>query len=538
MSEREMWPPEDSAKDPLYALPKDIPIEEDGEADSIPFSSNALGILKREKYKLGAGVALSGPFLVGLAQGLSPRDAIVYGVLQIATIGSATSPNTELVRHMMHEFTTHNTAAAMKDFREVQDDILESYKSLLKDAGVFGIFGKIMYDRLHQSTTRKEAVVSGIAPIKPKGEQVVILGGKQSFIADSLISGTDRQGFFPVFETPLGAQEVLLHNRKRVNNNEAVYLSLGITERTGLSYLKTPAWERLKLTRDNLIHADNGKRYLLVVGCGEKADEELSLNPNNVDVTQDDLRSAALRLKGLLKKGDLVEDRDVIDVYVGNAALERVSIENQQVVSDRDLAHSTGVDIYIDTWAHVLRRVAEKVSEGGPREVTLATTTPRYKELFHRNFADHLRSFPLCEDLAFSHIDNASEDSMWLVYEDTSEETFMAARRLRKLYPDKRIIALLSSDKTARYADHSEPQNIEFISASSIIADAVRLVRDDLKSGNTPEEIQNYLDSYAPPVRKFHDNDNGKSKEAIDDSLVCIFDSNELISTIASEAQV
>jgi len=531
-----MWPPEEASHDQLLTLPEKGILNEDDGADSISLTSRVFGALNREKYKLGTGVALGAPFFVGLSQGLSPRDALVYGILQIGTIGSATSPNTEFIKHMMHEFASHNTAAGLQDFREVQDDLLESYKTLLKDAGVFGIFGKIMYNKLHQSTTRREAVLGGHAPIKLKGEQVIILGGSQSYVADALVTGEDRRNFFPVFESSQGSQEILLRNHRRVKNDEPVYLNLGIDEHTGLSYLKAPAWERLKFSRQNLIHSENGKRYLLVVGCGEKADEELSLNPDNVDVTQIDLRSAALRLKGLLSKGDLVEDRDVIDVYIGNAALRRVSIENQQVFSDRDLASSTGVDIYIDTWAHVLRHVAEKISENGPTEVSLATTTPKYQELFHNNFANHLRSLPECEDISFSHVDDASDDSMWLVYENTSEETFMAAMRLRKLYPDKRIVALLSNGKTAKYAGHAELPNIEFVSSSSIIADAVRLVRDKLREGNTPEEIQDYLDDYAPPVKNTYEQ-NKNSTSLPDDSMVCIFDSNELISLAASEVQ-
>ena len=440
-------------------------------------------VLSRKKTIIaGSSAVASMPFIAGFAEGLEPRDAILYGLWQWASFGNEQHP-------------------LISD--ETQDLVNSGIDLALNSAG-FGLVAKVGYEYTRRNEKRIESIQNGTAEIKPKGEQVILLGGKSSHVVDAIASSTVRYGFIPVLESHEGAKEILFQNSENVRRGEPVYLNLEVNgngnSRTHTSYLDTHAWDRLKLSQENLIHAENGHRYLLVVGCGEQADKELSLDPQNIDVTHDDLRSALLQLKARLQPGDLVEERDIIDMYIGNANIRRTNAENRTLISDRELAKKTGVDIYIDTWAFVLRELAETLKEGGSNEIAIATTNEDYEYRFMNEISTHIKGFEGCEYIDFKDINEACDDAAWLVYEGASDETFFLAKRLRKEYPTRRIIALIANDNMANYIQTSGVENVEFIYASDVLAASIIGVRDLIKKGYTPQEIQELLDEYAPLV--------------------------------------
>lgn len=460
--------------------------------------------VRTHKYWVGAGVVLSGPFVAGLAQGLNPVESVTFGVSQLLTIGAAHSPTPDLAQELTHELGNRDLEAAVPHLQELGTDVMDAYKGVALQAGIYAALTGGFLHSLHKSTERKQAILEGRAKVKPYGEKVFLLGGQNSYIADTLDGDPE---IFPVFESPDGAHKILQGkaNRKSISRGESVYLNLDLPteQRSGFSYLESPSWDLLEIHKKNLIHADNGKRYLVVIGCGNKAGKELSIDPGNVDVSQDDLRSATLRLREKLKPGDLIESRDVIDVYIGNGLTPRTDIETGTPISDRDLARTTGVDIYIDTWALFLRAVANKLThERSPKNVRLATTKSEYQARFQERFFSHMKHFPECRDIRTEKA-NPGDSTTLLVYEGDNEETLLAARRIRKGNPDKsrtHVIALVSGSNYDSNLERGGLQDIEVVSASQAIADAITVGKEMLRQGRTPDEVQKELDKYAPPL--------------------------------------
>jgi len=449
-------------------------------------SNSKLGRAKdfvgRRKNFLAVTGAIGGlPAFVGSLEGLGPVDAIKYGTLQWLTLGNEGDSR----------------------IGDTAQGIVAGGIQTAAEVALFGALAKLYIDYTGRTQRREDSIMDGTAKVKPEGEQIVMLGGTSSHIVDFLAATSENGRFIPVLESSKGVQEFILHNQTRMREGKGIFLNLGFDkDRNHLSYLESRAWSKLDLTRENLIHAENGHRYLMIVGCGELADRELSLSPDDVDVSHDDLRSSILKLKALLKPGDLVEDRDIIDVYIGNAAMDRVDAEDRGTISDRELARKTGVDIYVDTWGLVLSRLAQKISDGTTKEVSLASTNDEYSQLFRNKFEGHLLKFPGCEELKLTDINDASEDSTWIVYEGRSDETFLIARRLRKQYPNRRVIALLSDDKVIENMQYAGVDNVEFLCASSILAEAVVGIRNLIKKGFSPQRIQELLDATAPPIQE------------------------------------
>jgi hypothetical protein len=475
------------------------PIQLSSNKDELTWLQQRADWIKGNRVPLaaGAGVLVGGPMLFGLAQGLDLREAAMYAFLQVTSLGAAIAPDAEFTREFTRAIAERNGPEITNHVQQTFGYAVESYKKFL-ESGVSG--GVVAASIVHLAKLREERRTmanEGKIDLYPKGEQMIVLAGNHSFVADALMSSQYRHHVVPIFETAIGSGAVVAANPREVRNLHGVFLNLNISESTGLSYSKTPEWERLHLKRENLIRAKNGRRYLMVVGCGEGSENELSFNSDDVDVSQYDLRIALKKLYPKIAK-DLVAPNDIIDVYIGNGAIEWDDIEYvDKKKTDRAIAAATGVDIYVDTRTLVFDELADTLRTMGAENVKLSTTAKIERSTgFRKDASEYIKRVPGCEHMTFDQAANG--DSVWVMYHEKSEETFVAARTMRKMYPNRKIIALISSYNTQEFLETGDCEDVQFISISTLIADRLIQIREHLREGMIPSDIQKLLDRYLP----------------------------------------
>jgi hypothetical protein len=442
---------------------------------------------------LAAGIVLGAPYASGLAQGLDPVDAAIYGSLRILTIGDDNPPDAEFVRGFRQHLAQGNPEL-QEDFQEIVDSTEGTVRDVLLTAGVTGAVVAGVSGFIQHGERRKRRIIEGTEKLEPQGEQIVVLAGDGNNIADELIASGER--FVPVYENADAASH-LIHTS---GTGRPTYINLDLdgVRNTGLSYLDSEGWGNLRLGADNLIQSKNGKRYLMVVGLGPKRDEELSHRLENIGVSQDNLRSSSARLKDGLPTGALKEGRDVIELYVANDLIMHPDIEEKgRMRSDRELAFGTGVDIYIDAWDVALRGIFSEIGDMEISKLRIATTNDDYRERFNVKLPEYAEK--LGYQLEIDETPEVSDDDAWLVYQGGSEATFMAARRLRKMREKAKIIALVTDDLTG-YSQRGGLSEVSVINISSIIARMIRDSRYLLREGFLPEEIQVAIDSGLLPI--------------------------------------
>jgi len=454
-------------------------------------------------FKKGAAIvvgAAMAPFLVdGLIQTHDLLDSTVYAVLQVSTFLSSSSPDPDMVRTLIHNITSGNPDTGQQ-VATIVGEMLDTYKALLVEAGIVG--GAVAYTSnfIKRSDTKRQLIQEGQAELEPESvEKVIVLGGKGGHIFRAVIDG-HNSGFTPIVENSEAAK-ALAGSLFTGKPTRPFCINLGISSGGGLSYLKTPGWYNLKLKKEHLIHAVTGEEYLLVVGIGMKPDRELSFDKESVGVSQDDLRSAGLRLRQLFQPGDL-EKRNLIDLYIGNGKIQRTDMETGATITDRELAASTGVDIYMDTWDVALKALVDQLVSVGATEVRLATTDPNnrgYRKVFGKQFPKFVHRYAPDSGLVFEPKKPSGDNTVWIVYEGRSEETFMTARRLRKARPDAKIIALVTTD-LEEHLESGGLKDVTLVDISAIISNMLKDVRQMLKDGLTPSEIQTAMDEFKLPI--------------------------------------
>lgn len=452
-------------------------------------------VINRKKgAALAGGVLLGAPFLFGIAQGLDPVDAAIYGSVRILTIGDDDPPDADFVKEFRSHIQTGDDAL-QGDIEVIIASTEDTVREALLIAGGAGVAFAVVNSAMKYGERRKNRIIEGNEALDPKGEQIIVLAGEGNNIVDELISSGER--CVPIYENSRSAQQLV----RVLGDNDPQYVNLGLdgTTSAGFSYLDSDGWNRLKLDAANLISSKNGHRYLLVAGLGMKRDMELSHRRESINVSQDNLRSAGLRLRQRLQQGALVEDRDIIELYVASNLIEHPDIQRQgETVSDRELAFSTGVDIYIDSWAVALGEILGQIEKYDLDKIRIATSSQEYQS----RFREHLPLFAASRGKGVEIQDgDPKPDDLWLVYEGNSEATFMAARRLRKIKPFSRIIALVTDDLRDQ-AEKGGLYNIDLINTSATIATMIRDVRFLLREGITPDQIQQSIDDCLLPLQR------------------------------------
>lgn len=449
-------------------------------------------LLSKRGAAIAGGAVFGAPFLIGLAQGLNIPEAMVYGATQILTIKS-NSPSSEEIKTMLEQW---GSVASNQEVSKIIAESVQTYKAILVDAGVIGAVVAFMSRFIQRENNQRQLIEEGKATLAPKGEHVVILGGKGSNIVDEIAK--PHSGFVPVFETQNGARN--LANGNLGNLRTPYFINLEVpNEGRGISYLKSPGWNHLQLSRENLLHSKAGKRFLLVVGVGPKQDRELSFKEYNVEVSQDDLRSSLLRLKQKFDPSDFVEERDNIDLYVGNGNIVRHEMETGKTISDRELAQSSGVDIYLDTWGVALKAIVDETLASGETRLRLATGKQEYRDVFKDQMPKFLAEYAPDAGVDFRTNSSSNESCVWIVYEGRSEDTFMAARRLKKKRPNAKVLALVSTN-LSQHSQSGGLGDVKLIDISYAISEILGDVKYLLKEDYTPTEIQAAIDQHKLPL--------------------------------------
>jgi len=453
-----------------------------------------------------AGIVFTPFFVDGLLQTRDVLDAAVYAGLQILTIHSDSAPSPHEVSTLISNIVngSPDTGAQISG---ISQDLQATWKGFLLDAGAATAAVTFVQRFTRKDDLEKQAILEGRAKLKSRKRGLVItLGGDGSHILKAVVDG-QQSGFIPVVETTESAIALADGLFEGKHPRRPFCISLNVpSEEKGISYLTSPYWENLDLTEENLIQTANGEVCLMVVGIGPGQDRELSFGEDSVVVSQEDLRSAGFRLRKMPGLNGKVDKKSLVDVYVGNGKIKRRNMETgRETMTDRDLAKSTGVDIYVDTWEVALRALVDQLVSSGAKEVRLATSDVRnhgYRKIFGEQFAAFVAKNAPNSGLVFEP-ETPSANPTWIVYEGRSEDTFMAARQLRKRHQQDKlepnIIALVTTD-LEDYAEIGGLKNIKLVNISAIISEMLNDVKYMLREGMTPSEIQTEIDEFKLPL--------------------------------------
>lgn len=464
------------------------------------------------------GLVAGVPLAAGAAQEQSPSEIVVYGALNWLTAGSERPLDPEFMREFHDNLMTADPELP-EDLGRISDSITSAHVSTVLNLGLLGGGAVLFGMRRRHNEQKRQRIAEGREPLRPQGEQFFVLAGRGNNIVDELVKGKLSANFVPIFETSDGANDLPAIRESR----NSVYLNLGVADhKGGLSYLNTDAWDLLNLSPANMINSENGRRYLMVVGIGMERGSELSWRQENVGVTQDNLRSAAVRIFQGLPEGTLFsspdpdtgEDdkgqRDIVDVYVANHGIEHedfltedegeIDEEGRKWISDRELAKLTGVDVYIDSMSVAMKAVYDELTKRNLFSFNLGTTSKHYRERFRNLFSDFSQSQGNRIEI---ETDSNKNTGTYLVYEGSNEKTYHAVRRLKRRLREQNqkaeIIALVTADLT-KQAERGALKGVTLINTSEIIARIIEDVAKSIKGGIMPQQIQDAIDTFTLPL--------------------------------------
>lgn len=483
---------EEGSRNPMSALSRGYQARIEEGCGHIGITTHAKNKLKMFVYATAlVGVVIAPSINEALTQKLSLGEAINYAILS-TVLGGATGQHVE--PEVAKKFTatfTERRLPSEDDQAEIIKNLSEMFgnewRRLLFNAGMFTVVVNAIRRVFEKRKDNANALKEGRAEIRRKGEQVFVVGGRSSNIADALTLASP-QGIIPVFEGA-GGGDYLTSKLDSVRSETPTFLNLDVNPEVGMTYRKSPEWSKLDIREENLLKSTTGDRYLVVVGCGEMAEEELGRDALSADVTQEELHTSVEMIRGQLEENGVhLEEQNVLTVYLGNAATPRIDdVTGRQTTTDREVAQKSGIHIYVDTWAVILRRIKDVLEQDGHNEagVRLVSSVPEYREL--------IESVSREVQIPNHTVEDDPGNSLLMVYERLSDETLNRAKRLKREFPNRKIVALTSNIETDVDARDA---GVETVCSAVVIRDVVQVIKDEIKKGTPPSEIQRNLDSY------------------------------------------
>jgi len=258
---------------------------------------------------------------------------------------------------------------------------------------------------------------------------------------------------------------------------------LGIDEAANMTYGNVLGWKNLNLSEDNLVVGKDGKKYLIVVGFGEKPEEELTTSPEYSDVTQDELHTGTQKLAERFVDCRVdMEGVEIIKVYLGSSEVKRPDkYTGELTVTDRQVAEEGGINLYLDTWRCLVYRIGKKIGE--EPGMVLRSRVREYRDLF-KAVTGQLGKKLFTKE-------SAPDNVPILVYEQITDNTVNAAQAQKKETPSRNIYALTSS---IQGDDMAKRAGLQTICSARELGDTTWEVIEWLREGKNPEEIQQILD--------------------------------------------
>lgn len=459
----------------------------------ISVSANRVGLSGRARKGLtvvGGGilataVVMGPPIAEGMTRGLSLPEAVVYAIGSLPMSGTWEHMEPETAKEIVVAISHSEPAQAIEALARELPKYGTDYRAILFEAGLLGGVVAGVERFFHRREKRAREIKEGGAGIKRKGEQLFVISGLSSNIADAL-TVADPDHIIPIYEESNGGKYLVSRLEDRTKKGLPIFLSLDINESAGITYRKSSAWNKIRIQEENLVHADGGRKYLVVIGCGEKAEEELTDKPEFIDVNQEEVHSTVDMLRKRLDKGVVVNDEDVVTVYLGSAKTPQIDDETGMLTTtDRAIAEKGGIKIYVDTWSTIVGQLKKQLVNQGIESagIRLVSSVTPYRDLVEK-LATEL-------EIPLHTKDNDPGNATLFVYERISDETINKARRLKEENPDRKIIALTSNIE----ADESaKREGIATVCSATVIRDVIGAIKSGLKEGKTPEEIQKILD--------------------------------------------
>lgn len=450
---------------------------------------NVVDFAKEHKYKLVIPVLAIPIILQQIAEGYPAPVALVKGIDEMMR----GDPNSHMDPEQAIEIVRSISNVDMHDFARLAVGQLielgDDYRAAFYEAIILTLVLSGMEKAKNSKKEKKESIERGTAKVKPRGEQIFVLGGKGGSYISEALKKNNPKGVTAIFENEKEGSSIASLLPREAHKLHSLFLNLGIDENHP-TYSGAPGWDKLSLKDNNLIHTSDGRNVLCVVGIdAANEDEWLGIPEHNHDLTLDEHFTSVLKLQ---EKVD-TKNMETCGIWVGAADRKEIDEETGDLTkTNREAALNNGIDIYIDTWSVVVKNIERAIQEDIDKQICEFPCGVRLisdMEDYHERFDDVAQalSLPLIKR------DEDKEDkAILIVYEETSDKTLHTAQRKMKQFPGRKIIAITSNLGAHKNAlEHG----IESVCLADVLAKEVRTVRSEIKSGMPYHEIQNRLDS-------------------------------------------
>ncbi len=427
-------------------------------------------------------------FIEGLALGKEPLDALVYSV------GTTLVTKTSKVYDITPIFEPLGRGD-LKEFWSLAKEALPKYtlesRRFIYDALLFGGVVTAIQSLASRSKKRQTSILEGRAIIDRRSEQMFLMAGEGSNVADILTLALGEQAL-PILENQDGANRIL-HSLAANGNNGSHKTNKKGEPQAGLfvnldlagdvDYLSSAGWN-INLSKNNLLQTQDGKNILVTWGMGETNKEPLPLRDElGQDLTVAELVEGTKKLEAIATNNGVNVD-ETITVYLGNARLKRKRHTGSGwiEITDRDAAQ--GVDIFIDTREPIIAELKRML--GGEQAFAFETSRADYVDTLIEAAKPELEVY---------NQENPAvvEEATAVVYEENVADTVQAAKKLKTKY--NRVISLTP---TLEAHERALEEGVESLCIPLIYTQLLLGIKEMIRNGVKPEQIQAGLDERFP----------------------------------------
>lgn len=407
------------------------------------------------------------------------------------TIADAVQLAPTAIRDLKAEVTAETITAAQAARESILIDNVYSLRSTIAGSVVLGYVLSSINAMRNSGERMRARILKGEQPMTPKDASFFYLAGEQSSTMMALASSQDQHPFVPIVEKVEAASGLFGDQSRVIRAEKPTYINID-----GGKYEDDGLLNRIKLTEDTFITRADGRRMLVVVGDGTVYEDEFPLrHESKQDLDVKELQTASKTLLNVAsKRGIDTSAIDTIRVYIGDVDHRTLTGSQKNSISLREEVQEYGsVEVLIDSRCPLIEKITGWL--GDNKGVVFHTKQHEYFATTSELLADYgIKVYDQKDD-------DIPDGTPVLVYEETSAATVVRAEEIKNTDKYEDVMALTSTVEGHALAVREQ---IPDICSASVYGDLVLEVVERLKTGDTSQQVQAWLD---------HRFENGKSAE-------------------------
>lgn len=381
------------------------------------------------------------------------------------------------LRNFSAEATAGKITAEEAGTNQFVADKLYQVRSIIGGTTIFINAATLAFTLLSAKKELQQDIFAGKEPLWKDGEQVFFVGGRQSNILEARMARNPKHTV-PILEEVEGAGQFI--EKASDKGKKPAYVLVDKK-----NYGNSNTWEKIKFNKQWLVDVD-GQKKLIVVGDGSVYDEALDLRAEaKIDVTIKELQVSSDKLRERASAAGVnLTHEDVITIYLGDGGRDIITGGGNTVDLRDHIKKYGSVDILIDTRAPLIERLVAWLD--GRQDVVFDTTNREYFETVKAMLGQHAIS-------VHDQMDPHPANTPHFVYEEVTAETVKRAEEIVYAKEIGRDSVLAITD-TVDGHDYAKREGIQDICTALVYDQEVENVISLLKKGNSPSEVQAWLD--------------------------------------------